>query len=74
MTPLIKLMESRAMMWLCGCCGDGLCMVGMYTAARDKKIAGFTPMTWILLAMVMYMYFIISMLARILVSVSGNNS
>ncbi len=74
MTPLIKMMESRAMMWLCGCCGDGLCMMGMYTAARDKKIAGFTPMTWILLAMVMYMYFILSMLARILVAVSENNS
>ena len=66
MTPLIKLMESRAMMWLCGLFGDSLCIVGIITAALDTKIAGFTPIVWILLAMVFYLYFIISMAARIL--------
>ena len=74
MTPLIRMMESRAMMWLCGCFGDGLCLVGIITAALNRTIAGFTPVTWILLAMVFYMYFVISMLARILVvSVSRND-
>lgn len=71
MTPMIKLLESPAMMWLCGFFGDGLCIVGIITAALNKTIAGFTPITWILLAMVFYMYFVISMLARILATKVG---
>lgn len=66
MTPLIKLMENPLMMWLCGIVGDSLCTVGIVSAVTDKEVAGFKPTTWILLAMVFYMYFIISILARIL--------
>lgn len=74
MTPLIKLMESKVMMWLCGFFGDSLCIVGIVTAALDTKIAGLTPIVWILLAIVFYMYFIISMAARILAALTAEKS
>jgi len=45
--------------------------VGIITAILNKDIAGFTPITWILLAMVFYIYFVISMLARILATSVG---
>ena len=67
MTAMIKILTEPAMMWLCGSFGDALVIVGIVTAALDKQIAGFTPMTWILLAMVFYLYFIISLVARIMV-------
>ena len=71
MTALIKILTEPAMLWLCGSLGDSLVIVGIITAALDKQIAGFTPMTWILLGMVFYFYFIISIAARIMVSLEG---
>ena len=65
MTFLIRMMESRAMMWLCGAIGDILVIIGIIFAALNMSAAGFTPVVWFLLAMVFYIYFVISMLARI---------
>lgn len=70
MTFLIKMMESRAMMWLCGAFGDALVIVGIVFAALNTSVAGFTPIVWFLLAMVFYVYFVISMLARIAANTS----
>jgi hypothetical protein len=71
MTALIKMLTEPAILWLCGSCGDALVIVGVITAALDKQIAGFTPVTWILLGMTFYFYFIISIAARIMVSLEG---
>jgi hypothetical protein len=71
MTALIRMLTEPAILWLCGACGDALVIVGIITAALDKQIAGFTPVTWILLGMTFYFYFIISIAARIMVSLEG---
>jgi len=65
MTFLIKMLEQNWMMWLCGVCGDALTLTGIVFAVLNKSVAGFTPIIWILLGMVFYMYFVISMLARV---------
>jgi len=54
------------MMWLCGCMGDLLVLVGIVFAALNRSVAGFSPVVWILLAMVFYLYFIMSLLARMI--------
>ena len=74
MTVLIRMLTEPAMLWLCGSFGDALVIVGIVTAALGKQIAGFTPVTWILLAMVFYFYFIISIAARIMVSLEGKTT
>ena len=71
MTALIKMLTEPAMLWLCGSIGDALVIVGIVTAALNEQLAGFTPITWIVLAMVFYFYFIISIAARIMVSLEG---
>ncbi len=71
MTAMIKILTEPWMLWLCGSFGDSLVIVGIVTAALNKQIAGFTPITWILLGMVFYFYFIISLAARILVSLEN---
>ena len=53
-------------MWLCGCMGDLLVLVGIVFAALNRSVAGFSPVVWILLAMVFYLYFIMSLLARMI--------
>ena len=65
MTFMIKMLEQTWMMWLCGIFGDSLTITGIVFAILNKSVAGFTPIVWILLGMVFYMYFVISMLARI---------
>jgi hypothetical protein len=65
MTFMIKMLEQTWMMWLCGIFGDALTITGIVFAILNKSVAGFTPIVWILLGMVFYMYFVISMLARI---------
>jgi uncharacterized membrane protein len=62
---MIKILEQTWMMWLCGIFGDALTLTGIIFAVLNKSVAGFTPIVWILLGMVFYMYFVISMLARI---------
>ena len=71
MTALIKMLTEPAMLWLCGSLGDALVIVGIVTAAMNEQIAGFTPLTWILLGIVFYFYFIISLVARIMVNQQG---
>jgi len=66
MTFLIRILEKSWMMWLCGICGDALTLVGIIMAATNQTVAGFTPITWILLAFVFYLYFIMSLLARLI--------
>ena len=71
MTALITILTKPAMMWLCGSLGDALLIVGIVTAALGTQIAGFTPITWIVLSMVCYLYFIMSIAARIMVSLES---
>lgn len=65
MTFLIRMLEQPWMMWLCGICGDALTITGVIFAILDKSVAGFSPIVWILLAMVFYLYLVMSLLARI---------
>jgi hypothetical protein len=63
-------MESKWMMWLCGSIGDALVIVAIVYATLNISVAGFNPIMWILIAMVFYVYFVISMLARIVANTS----
>ena len=65
MTFLVKTLGQEWMIWLCGICGDVLTITGIVFAALNKSLAGFTPIVWIFLGMVFYMYLVISILARI---------
>ena len=65
MTFMVKMLEQTWMICLCGICGDALTITGIIFAVLNKSVAGFTPIIWILLGMVFYMYFVISMLARV---------
>jgi hypothetical protein len=49
MTASLKLLESPVMMWLCDAFGVALAMVGIVTATSNQQIAGFSPITWIVL-------------------------
>jgi len=64
MTPLLKLLENRAMMLALGTIGDSCTLMGIYTAIKDKKVAGMGSQTWFMLAYVHYLYFIMSILSR----------
>jgi hypothetical protein len=66
MTPLLKLLGSRAMMLTVGTMGDSCCTMGLYTAFKDKKVMGLGSQTWFMLAFVYYLYFIMSVLSRTL--------
>jgi len=68
MTFLIRMLEQRWMMWLCGICGDVLTLTGIVFAILNITVAGFTPIVWILLGMVFYFYFVMSLLARIVLN------
>ena len=72
MTALIKILEKPWMLWLCGICGDTLTITGVIFAILNQSVAGFSPVVWILLAMVFYLCFIMSLLARIVVKVGGS--
>ncbi|MDY6795858.1 MAG: hypothetical protein SWK76_11385 [Actinomycetota bacterium] len=65
MTPLLKLIGSRPMMWFGGTMGDSCCFTGMIAAASDKKIAGLDSRTWFSMSLVGYLYFIMSILSRL---------
>jgi len=71
MTFLIKMLEQSWMMWFCGVCGDALTITGIVFAILNQSVAGFTPIVWILLAMVFYLYFVMSLLARIVANIGG---
>lgn len=71
MTFLIKMLEQSWMMWLCGVCGDALTLTGVVFAILNQSVAGFSPIVWILLGMVFYLYFVMSLLARIVVNIGA---
>ncbi len=71
MTFLIKMLEQSWMMWFCGVCGDALTITGVVFAVLNQSVAGFTPIVWILLGMVFYLYFVMSLLARIVANIGG---
>ena len=66
MTFLIRVLESKWMMWLCASIGDILVLLGIIFAALNMSVAGFSPIVWIILGIVFYVYFIISLLARLI--------
>jgi len=66
MTPLLRMLGSRSMMLMVGTMGDSCCMMGLYTAFKDKKVMGMASQTWFMLAYVYYLYFIMSVLSRTL--------
>lgn len=66
MTPLLRLLESRAMMLAVGSMGDSCTLMGIYTAVKDKKVLGMGSQTWFMLAFVHYLYFIMSLLSRVI--------
>lgn len=65
MTPLLKLLENRAMMLALGTIGDSCTLMGIYTAVKDRKVAGMGSQTWFMIAYVHYLYFIMSILSRL---------
>ena len=66
MTPLLRLLGSRPMMLFGGTMGDTCCMIGLIAAAADKKFKGIDSRTWFSLSLVGYLYFLMSILSRIL--------
>ncbi len=59
----------RKDIYVCGAgiVGNILLLTGILTAALDVRIAGFTPVIWILLAFVCYMAMIFSVALNILI-------
>jgi uncharacterized membrane protein len=66
MTPVLKLLENRLMMIAVGTAGDSCSCVGVYTAVTNKKVLGMPSQTWFMLAFVNYLYFIMSLLSRLI--------
>jgi hypothetical protein len=71
-TPLLKLIGSKPMMWFAGTMGDSCCTMGLLTAVTDKRIKGVNSQTWFSLAFVGYLYFIMSILSRIVEEIDKN--
>ena len=66
MKELMKLASHPLFMWYFGILGDALLIVGIVTAAKEASIAGFTPMTWFLLAIACYLGMVWVVTLRIL--------
>ena len=66
MIPMLRLLESRPMMWAVGSMGDSCTMLGVYTAVRDRKFLGMGSQAWFMLALMNYLYFIMSLLSRVI--------
>lgn len=66
MTPLMKIIGSKPMMWFAGTMGDSCCTMGLLSAVADKKFGRITSQTWFSLAFVGYLYFIMSILSRLI--------
>ena len=58
----------RADIFICGAglIGNVLLLIGLVTASLNTSIAGFTPVTWILLAFILYVTMIFSTVLRIM--------
>ncbi len=59
----------RKDIYICGAgiVGNVLLLTGILTAALDARIAGFTPVVWILLAFICYVTMIFSVALNILI-------
>ena len=55
MNNLIKSIANPSFMWLFGIMGDALLIVGLFAAIKKVTIAGFTPVSWFLLAISCYL-------------------
>ena len=66
MEELTKSAAHPLFMWFFGILGDALLIVGIVTAAMKVTIAGFTPMSWFLLAIPCYLGMIWVVTLRIL--------
>ena len=60
-----QLVTHPILVLLLSCLGDALLIVGIVTAAMKVTVAGFTPMSWFLLAIACYLGLGLLMLARI---------
>jgi hypothetical protein len=72
MTPLLKLLENRAMMFMMGTIGDSCTLTGIVCAMKDKKVLGMGSQTWFMIAYVHYLYFIMSILSRQLAAIEND--
>ena len=52
-------------MWFWGCLGDALFITGIVTGAMKVTIAGFSPVSWFLMAIACYLGMIWSITLRI---------
>ena len=63
----------RADVFICGAgmIGNVLLLIGLVTAALKINIAGFTPLIWIILALILYVNMIFSAVLRIMTRVES---
>lgn len=66
MCKLTECVKKPVWIWLTGGLGKALLIVGIVTAAMNVTIAGFTPVTWLLLALACYSGIICVVTMRIL--------
>ena len=66
MSYMIKIFNNAGWFWLFGTIGDCLLIIGIVMAALNLTIGGFTPMLWITLALISYVWLIFVVLVRIL--------
>ena len=71
MGNLTNWMTQTAVMWYFGALGDTLLIVGIITAAMKVTIAGFTPVSWFLLAIACYLGLIWVVALRIMTHLEG---
>ena len=62
-----KFFAHPALMWFWGSLGDALFVVGIVTGALKATIAGFTPISWFLMAIACYVGIVWSVAMRILI-------
>ena len=73
MNDLAKPMANPFLMWCFGILGDAFLIVGIVTAVREVTFAGFTPVSWFLLAIICYLIMIWVVTLRILINVESRN-
>ncbi len=68
MTDLLLKFWCRKGIFICasGIIGNVFLLIGIITAALNTTIAGFTPISWMLLAFILYVIMIFSVTLRIM--------
>lgn len=66
-----KLLVSPMYAWSRGVFAGVAAAIGVYTAARDKKIAGFTPIFWLVLSLLSAVGVVLHFLAKILIKLES---